>query len=144
MKWSERQAIQCETVTKDLLSVLGQVEKISNRVGEYDFKIDFHKLLIEVTWINSETQNYFFKSSTHSSKHITNRKRMKFLVHIIPCAINHILFIHESYTDFLTKERCNADIIAKNKQVIVMWFACVFRVSAPPHTIHKACPQRRL
>ena len=37
----------------------------------------------------------------------------------IPCAIHHIPCVHESYLDFLTEERENKLITAKNKQIII-------------------------
>jgi len=52
--WANHRAKQCESITKKWFSVLGEVEKISDKEGGYDFKIDKIKLLIEVTWINSE------------------------------------------------------------------------------------------
>ena len=52
--WANHRAKQCELLTKKWFSTLGEVEKIPDRKGGYDFKIDKCKLLIEVTWINSE------------------------------------------------------------------------------------------
>ena len=62
-------AYQCELLTKKWFSKIGKVVKISNRKGGYDFKIDECKLLIEVTWINSEnratqrTERIYIKST---------------------------------------------------------------------------------
>ncbi|EMR73037.1 hypothetical protein MCGE09_00262 [Thaumarchaeota archaeon SCGC AB-539-E09] len=61
MEWNRFQPANVERDIKRLFSVLGRVDKIPDKHGTYDFKIDDVKLLIEVTWISEEKNVIIYK-----------------------------------------------------------------------------------
>jgi hypothetical protein len=90
MWWVNFQSKQVERITKELFSVLGEIKKIPDKYGTYDFKIDDVKLLIEVTWISEEKGTRYYSELSDDE-----------FFHKIRDKVEHVCKDHSNYPDYL-------------------------------------------
>jgi len=90
MWWVNFQSNQVERITRELFSVLGKVEKIPDKYGTYDLKIDDVKLLIEVTWISEEKDIIIYSELSDDEFFYKIRDK-----------VEHICKDHSKYPDYL-------------------------------------------